>query len=252
MKARLYSFRRIHLTDRQDRWYSAKPAWRSLPWERKKLKSWDSSSIIVTLQWSRQPILLKYRNIVSSHCHRATDPMLSEGHLDVRVSQSTSTNVFTTTIYRKPTFTGLMTNWNSFVPFSYKKASVVSMIQQALSVCSAHSLLDMELDEVRYNSHLNGYLWDFVDKRISIGLTKYLNRNNNEPNAPVAGCDKQRLFVEIPFIGEQTDLMKKKIQHLTGSIRSDLDVRFVAKPPSTIPTFFSTKDPVPKHLSTRF
>ena len=156
VKARLYSFRRIHLTDRQDIWYKAEPAWRFVPRERTNLKSWCSSSIIVTLQWSSQPILLRYRNIVSSHGHRASDPMLSEGHLDVRVSRSTSTNVSTIKIYRKPSFTGLMTHWNLFVPFSYKKASVVSMIQRALSVGSTYSLLDIELDEVRYYSHSNG------------------------------------------------------------------------------------------------
>ena len=64
----------------------------------------------------------------------------------------------------------------------------------------------------------------------------------------MAGCEKQRLFVEVPFIGEQTDLMKKKIQHFTGSIRPDLDVRFVAKPPRTVQTFFPSKEPVPKYL----
>ena len=174
--------------------------------------------------------------------------MPSEGHLDVRASRSTSTNVFTTTIYRKPTFTGIMTHWNSFVAFFYKKASVVSMIQRVLSVCSTYSLLDIGLDEVRYYSHLNGDPRDFVDTRIGIGLTKYLNNNNEESNLPVAECDKQRLYVEVPFIAEQTDLMKKKIQHLTGSIRPDLDVRFVAKPPRVVQTFFPTKDRVPKHL----
>ena len=176
--------------------------------------------------------------------------MLFEGHLDVRVSRSASTNVFTT-IYRKPTFTGLMTNWNSFVPFSYKKASVVRMIQRALSVGSTFSLLDIELDEVRYYSHLNGYPRDFVDTLIGIGLTKYLNRNNNdESDLPVAGCEKQRLFVEVPYIGNHTESIKKKIQHLAGSIRPDLDVRFVAKPRRAVQTFFPTKDPVPKHLQT--
>ena len=155
--------------------------------------------------------------------------MLSGGHLDVRVSRSTSTNVFTNTIYRKPTFTGLMNKWNSFVSLSDKKASVVSMIQ--------------------HYCHLNGYPRSFVDTRIAIGLTKYRNKNNNEEsNLPVAGCEKQRLFVEVLLIGEQTDLMKKKIQHLTESIHPDLYVRFVAKPPRTVETFFPTKDPVPKHL----
>ena len=141
-----------------------------------------------------------------------------------------------------------MTNWHSFVPFSYKKASVVSMIQRALSVCSTYDLLDIELDDIRYYCSLNGYPWQFVDTLIGIGLTKYLNRNNKEPNLPVAGCERQRLYVKVPFISEQIDLMKKKIQHLTGSIRSDLDVRFVAKPSRAVQTFFPTKDRVPEHL----
>jgi hypothetical protein len=140
-----------------------------------------------------------------------------------------------------------MTNWNSFVPFSHKKASVVSIIQRTLSICYTYSLLDFELKEIKYYSHLNGYPRSFVDTLIGIGLTKYLNRNNNDPNLPVAGCDKQRLYVEVPFIGKQTDLMKK-IQNLTGSIRPDLDIRFLAKPLSAVQTFFPTKDRVPKHL----
>ena len=65
-----------------------------------------------------------------------------------------------------------MTNWNSFVPFFYKKASVVSMIQQALSVCPTYSLLDIELKVVKYYSHLDGYPRGFVDTLIGIGLTK--------------------------------------------------------------------------------
>jgi hypothetical protein len=42
--------------------------------------------------------------------------------------------------------------------------------------------------------------------------------------------------------------MKKTIEHLTGSIRPDLDVRFVAKPLRAVQTFFPTKDRVPKRL----
>ena len=90
--------------------------------------------------------------------------------LDVRVSRFTSSDVFTTTIYRKPTFTGLMSNRYSFVPFSYKKASVVSMIQRALSVCSTYDLLDIELDDIRYYCSLNGYPWQFVSTRSSVSV----------------------------------------------------------------------------------
>ena len=143
---------------------------------------------------------------------------------------------------------------SSFVPFSYKKASVVSRIQRAISVCSSYSLLAVELDEIRRICQLNGYPRGFVDTRIGIGLTKYLNKTNNnnsnseESNLPVAGCDKDRMYVEVPFIGDQTDQMEKKLQHLSATIRPDLDVRFYAKPPRSVRTFFPNKVPVPKHL----
>ena len=90
---------------------------------------------------------------------------------------------------------------------------------------------------------------------LSIALRRHPHRyrldqilKQKQPNLPVAGCERQRLYVDVPFIGNQTEPMKEKIQHLTESIRPDLDVRFVAKPPRAVQTFFPTKDRVPKHL----
>jgi hypothetical protein len=57
-----------------------------------------------------------------------------------------------------------------------------------------------------------------------------------------------QLVIRAPFIGKQADLIKKKIQQLIGSIRPDLEVRFVAKLPRAVHTFFPTKNRVPKHL----
>ena len=42
--------------------------------------------------------------------------------------------------------------------------------------------------------------------------------------------------------------MKKKMQHLTGSSRPDLEIRFVAKPLRAVKMFVPMKDRVPKHL----
>lgn len=161
---------------------------------------------------------------------------------------STSVMVFNTTIHRKETFTGLMTNWNSFVPMTYKKASVVSMIQRAINICSTYTLLAEELDRIRDICHKNDYPKDFVDIRIGIGLSKHLESKPNGQNLPVAGCDKRRLFVEIPYVGQQTDLLKKKINLLTSKNRPDLDVRFIVKPPPSVKTNFRLKDPIPKRL----
>ena len=84
-----------------------------------------------------------------------------------------------------------------------------------------------------------------------IGLTKFLNRNNNnnnESNRSVSGCEKRRMYFEIPFIGKQTEVMKKMISQLTAESRPDLDIRCVAIPAPPVRTLFPTKDPVPIHI----
>jgi hypothetical protein len=56
------------------------------------------------------------------------------------------------------------------------------------------------------------------------------------------------MYIEIPYTGSATDSFKNKLSRIAGKIRPELDVRFFARPPSSVQTFFNTKDPVPKYL----
>ncbi|CAF2546841.1 unnamed protein product [Rotaria sp. Silwood2] len=56
--------------------------------------------------------------------------------LDVQLIRSPEQQCFETTIYRKLAFTGLLTHSNSYVPFQYKKASIVSIVNRAFIICS--------------------------------------------------------------------------------------------------------------------
>ena len=58
--------------------------------------------------------------------------------MDVRVRKEE--NVFTTAVYRKPTFTGLYTRWDSYCPTSEKIALVRSLVQRARKICSPQYL----------------------------------------------------------------------------------------------------------------
>jgi hypothetical protein len=140
-----------------------------------------------------------------------------------------------------------MTKWNSFVPTSYKKASIVTMIQRALAICSTYSSLAIEFENIRQIGLHNGYPLSFLDTRIGIGLTKHLNKSTT-PVTTIVGCEKKKMYIEIPYTGSATDSFKNKLSRITGTIRPELDVRFFARPPSSVQTFFNTKDPVPKYL----
>jgi hypothetical protein len=167
--------------------------------------------------------------------------------LDVLVTRSIDSKKFHTTVYRKPTFTGLMIKWDSFVPMQYKKSSIVSLVQRALYVCSNYSLLSDEFDNIREFGQKNGYPLSFINTRIGIGLNNYL-KVQNTINETALGCEKQRMYVEIPYTGGTTSLLKKKLSRISEKLRPDLDVHFFARPPPSVQHFFNTKDIVPKHL----
>ena len=150
-------------------------------------------------------------------------------------------HLFLQCIHRKKTFTGLMTNWHSCVPFLYKKSSVVSMIQQTLSICSLYSLLAKELVKIHAICQNNDYLIQFIDTRIGIDLTQYLNRNIIEPSILLSECEKRLMYVEIPFIIKETEVIKKKINRSTAESWPDLDICYVAKPPPSVRTLLQRR-----------
>ncbi|CAF3317014.1 unnamed protein product [Rotaria socialis] len=167
--------------------------------------------------------------------------------LDVCVTRSLTSQKLDTTIYRKPTYTGLLIKWDSFVPLSYKKACIVSMVQRALAVCSTYALLSQEFQTIREIGQKNDYPSSFIDTRIGIGLGNYLKKLTTS-NEAVAGCAKQRMYVEIPYTGTSSKMLKNKLSRISIKHRPDLEVCFFERPSPPVQIIFNVKDPIPKHL----
>lgn len=66
------------------------------------------------------------------------------------------TGAFVTNVFRKPTFTGLYTSWNSFVPKSHRIGLIATLAYRAIMICSPE-LLDGELTKIRNIFESNGY-----------------------------------------------------------------------------------------------
>ena len=56
--------------------------------------------------------------------------------LDIDISRSQGK--FSTSVYRKPTFTGLFTNFHSFIPLTYKQCLVSCLIHRIFNLCSSY------------------------------------------------------------------------------------------------------------------
>jgi hypothetical protein len=52
---------------------------------------------------------------------------------------------FETSVYRKPTFTGLFTNFESFLPTAYKKGFIFSLLFRYFNICSSYQIFHADL-----------------------------------------------------------------------------------------------------------
>ncbi|CAF4940111.1 unnamed protein product, partial [Rotaria socialis] len=169
--------------------------------------------------------------------------------LDVLITRSTGYQLFETTIYRKPTYADLLTNYHSYVSMQYKNGGIITMVNRALIICSTYTSLAAEFIEIRRIGLLNGYTSSFIDTIIGIKLSQYRKKNNDVIQSPQSGPDvKKRMYVEIPFIENATKEFRNKITHLCNKLRLDLDIQFFMKPSPAVQMLYQTKDPTNKKM----
>ena len=67
--------------------------------------------------------------------------------LDIEILRSNGK--FSTSVYRKPTFTGLFTSFHSFIPLAYKRSLVSCLLHRICNLCSSYENFHAQLEVVR-------------------------------------------------------------------------------------------------------
>ena len=127
--------------------------------------------------------------------------------LDVEVSQEG--NNFATTVYCKPTFSGVYTHFDSFLPTKYKFGMIYTVAFRCFTICSNSTNFHNELAFLKDISLKNEYPISFIDKCFKTFLDQlYLKR----PHKLTA--KKKTLTLILPFLGEvslQTRIKLEKV-----------------------------------------
>ena len=63
--------------------------------------------------------------------------------LDIKINRDN--NRFLTSVYRKPTFSGVFTNFDSYIPLSYKSGLISSLLYRAFKLCSNFEIFHREI-----------------------------------------------------------------------------------------------------------
>ena len=160
--------------------------------------------------------------------------------LDIDITRHNGT--FTTSVYRKPTFTGLFTNFHSFIPFTYKQGLILSLLHRCFNICSSYENFHKELEMLKSIFKTNGFPTHSFDKCASLFLDKTFT------SKPVHTVPKKVLYFSLPFTGCHSLQIRTQILKLCSSAYPHIRIRFVFQPGKRLAHLFNFKDRIPKAL----
>ena len=135
----------------------------------------------------------QYRILCIGHNSAILDILISRDH----------TGSISTSLYRKPTFSGLHLKWDSFVPFQYKRGLVNCLVHRAWKICSSYDKFHGEMEFIKSVLGSNGYPSNFVESCIQKYLQKKYESKSTE-TLPEFGPERKSVTLCLPYIGDSS------------------------------------------------
>lgn len=160
--------------------------------------------------------------------------------LDVLVTREG--DKFLTSLYRKPTFSGLYTNFNSFISVIYKKGLIFSLLFRVFTLTVDWNKFHSEVTFLRDIFKKNLFPDYFIDRCIK----KFLDKKCGPDNTP--SQETRTLKISLPFLGRYSNVIKKRLSSLASKYLDNSKVIIIWNSPRTLRKFFPFKDRLPTHI----
>ena len=157
--------------------------------------------------------------------------------LDIKITRN---ETFITSLYKKPTFSGLYLNFKSYVPDTYKRGLIFCLLFRIYNICSNWQLIHDEIKKLKCLLLKNKYPLDFSNSCIRIFLSKlFINRPK-----PIT-VPKKEFVMCLPFLGRETLALKKKLLSFFSSQFPAFKLKIVLQSGIKIGNLLNFKDILP-------
>ena len=136
--------------------------------------------------------------------------------LDVKISRGEEV-FFHTSVFHKLSYTGLLTNFLSFIPSLYKISLVKTLINRVYKICNNWSSFHSNIKELKYILQRNKFPPKVIDKEIK----KYLNKVYELDKTKV---DKEVNYYKLPYLGDVSKYTQTRIRELCDIFCKDLNI----------------------------
>ena len=159
--------------------------------------------------------------------------------LDVMVSRDP--DGFSTSLYRKPTFSGLYSNFASFMPEKYKVSLLLTLLFRGFTLCTDWNKFYSELKTLKSIMGKNGFPRHFVDKCIKLFLDKM-----STPKRTVLTVEKRILRICLPFLGRESLRLRGNLLKLAKTyFPTSCKLQVIFSCNNRLGNFFAFKDKIP-------
>ena len=161
--------------------------------------------------------------------------------LDIEINRGN--NRFLTSVYPKPTFSGIFTNFDSYIPLSYKSGLISSLLYRAFKLCSNFEIFHQEIIFLKDIFKRNGYPSNFIHKCVKTFLDKIFIEKKI-----FLVAQKKELVCVLPFIGKKSLQSRSRlVKFIQQNLKfSSLNVIFQSS--CKLHTLFKFKDSLDKKI----
>ena len=157
--------------------------------------------------------------------------------LDVLVTRE---NTFCTSLYRKPTFSGLYSNFESFMPVSYKKGLIYTLLHRAFTLCCNWNKFHLEVSFLKDIFRKNAFSEFFTDRCVKAFLDKLFIAKNVVTTVP-----KRELRICLPYLGKQSLEIRTKLCKFVSKHFPQCKLQVIFNSNNRLRNFLSFKDKIP-------
>ena len=159
----------------------------------------------------------------------------SKKFLDIKISRHN--NKFMTSVYCKPTFSRVFSNFGSLIPKSYKCNSLLTLFHRAFRLCSNSELSHQGINKLKTIFEKNSYPKNFAD----LCIKKYLDKAFIKKEV-VMRTSKKELACALRFIWKKSMQLRTR---LVNSIENNIKfckLKVIFQSPYKLNSLFHYKD----------
>ena len=158
--------------------------------------------------------------------------------LDVLVTREE--DQLTTSLYRKPTHTGLYMLWDSCQNRRYKLGLIRTLVIRIYRICSTETATKEELNTFRSTLSSNGYPLHIIRRGIKEGeiLIKQMSHTDKENKS---NEKKKVMFFTIQYFGQESVIFASRVKKICQKLLPNLAIQFCFRKNMSLKSIFLPK-----------